>query len=133
VRVRRSARTPTRRRRALWGLLGRRNLLLAMSLIPREEHPARALVEALLGRTIVDATCDGEGVDDVRLQLDNGTVILIDSELDWDSAPLAERLGRPPWSRLVVRFGGDELWPHAAEDRLRSIGERPDTSDEERT
>jgi hypothetical protein len=65
--------------------------------IPRETHPARALVEALLGRTIVDATCDGEGVDDVRLQLDNGTVILNDSELDRDSAPLAERLGRPPW------------------------------------
>jgi hypothetical protein len=86
-----------------------------MSQIPREKHPARALVEALMGRTIVDASCDGEGVDDVRLRLDNGVVILIDSELDEDSAPLAEMLGRPPWPRLVVLIGGDELWPHADE------------------
>jgi hypothetical protein len=84
-----------------------------MSSIPREKHPTHALVEALKGRTIVDASCDGEGVDDVRLRLDNGTVILVDAELDMDSVALAETLGRPPWPRLLVRIGGDELWPHS--------------------
>jgi len=83
-----------------------------MSPAQPERHPASALVEALRARTVVDASCDAEGVDDVRLRLDDGTVILIDSELDRGSVPLAETLGRPPWSRLVVRIGGGELWPH---------------------
>jgi hypothetical protein len=52
----------------------------------------------------------------VRLRLYNGVVILIDSELDEDWAPLAEMLGRPPWPRLVVRIGGDELWPHLTDE-----------------
>jgi hypothetical protein len=104
-----------------------------MSPTPRQKHPAHALVEALKGRTVVDASCDAEGVDAVRLRLDDGTVILIDSELDRDSAPLAKTLDRPPWPRLVVRIGGDDLWPHGARDGLGSIGERPDMSDEERT
>ena len=73
----------------------------------RERYPADVLVKALIGRTVVDATCDGEGTDDVRLLLDDGTAVLVDSELD--TAPsfltLAESLGRPPWPRLVVCVG----------------------------
>jgi hypothetical protein len=81
---------------------------------PRSEaHPAAALVAALVGHTVVDATCDGEGVDDVRLLLDDGTAILLDAELDTDPKPtaLAEQLGRAPWPRLRVHIGGRELWP----------------------
>jgi hypothetical protein len=79
----------------------------------QERHPAAALVAALAGRTVIDATCDGEGVDDVRLLLDDGTAILIDAELDSDpeSMALADELGRPPWPRLRVFIGGRELWP----------------------
>lgn len=80
----------------------------------KERYPAAALVQALKGRTVVDASCDGEGIDDVRLRLDDGTTLLIDTELDDDpqALELAEQLGRPPWPRLLVRRGGDELWPH---------------------
>jgi hypothetical protein len=39
-------------------------------------------VQALKGHTIVDASCDGEGVGDVRLRLEDGTTVLIDSEID---------------------------------------------------
>src|SRR5918999_2152689 len=62
----------------------------------RERYPADALVKALIGRTISDATCDGEGMDDVRLLLDDGTAIPIHCELDADpeSLTLAESLGR---------------------------------------
>jgi hypothetical protein len=78
-----------------------------------ERYPAHALVEALKGRTVVNASCDAQGVDDVRLLLDDGTAIMIDSELDMspDSVAMAEALGRPPWPRLSVRIGGRELWP----------------------
>lgn len=78
-----------------------------------ERYPAAALVEALKGRTVVDASCDAEGVDDVRLLLDDGTAIIIDSELDMrpDSVAMAESFGLPPWPRLRVRVGGRELWP----------------------
>jgi hypothetical protein len=81
---------------------------------PRHEgHPAAALVAALVGRTVVDATCDAEGVDDVRLLLDDGTAILLDAELDTDpeSMALAGQLGRAPWPRLRVLIGGRELSP----------------------
>lgn len=77
---------------------------------PRNEvHPAAALV----GRTVVDATCDGEGVDDVRLLLDDGTAILLDAELETDpeSTALADQLSRAPWPRLRILIGGRELWP----------------------
>lgn len=47
-----------------------------------ERYAARAIVEALKGHTVVDASCDGEGMDDVRPLLDNGTTVTIDSELD---------------------------------------------------
>ena len=80
-----------------------------------ERWPADALVHALRGRTVVEASCDAEGVDDVRLKLDDGTVILIDTELDDDpeALKLAGQLGRPPWPRLLVMRGGDELWPYS--------------------
>jgi len=80
---------------------------------PRHESPAAALVVALVGRTVVDATCDGEGADDVRLLLDDGTGILLDAELDADpeSMALADQLGRAPWPRLRILIGGRELWP----------------------
>ncbi len=73
-----------------------------------ERYPAHALVEALKGRTVVDASCDGEGVDDVRLLLDNGTAIMIDSELDTspNSIAMAQARAGPPWPRLSVRIGG---------------------------
>lgn len=78
-----------------------------------ERYPARALVEALRGRTVVDASCDGEGVDDVRLLLDDGTAIMIDPELDMSpySIAMAQALCRPPWPHLSVRIGGREIWP----------------------
>jgi hypothetical protein len=81
---------------------------------PRHEgHPAAALVAALVGRTVVDATCDGQGVDDVRLLLDDGRAIVRDAQLDTgpESMALAEQLGRAPWPRLRVLIGGRELWP----------------------
>jgi hypothetical protein len=56
---------------------------------------------------VVDATCDGEGVGDARLLLDD-TTVLIDAVLDSDpeSIALAEQLGRAPWPRLRVLIGG---------------------------
>jgi hypothetical protein len=52
-------------------------------------------------------------MDDVRLLLENGTTIAIDSELDTsaESLAMAKSLGRPPWPCLVVQIGGRELWP----------------------
>ncbi len=62
---------------------------------------------------MIDATCDGEGVDDVRLLLDDGTAVQIDADLgsDPESLVLSEQLGRAPWPRLRVLVGGSELWP----------------------
>jgi hypothetical protein len=57
------------------------------------------LVDALKGHTVVDASCDAEGIDDVRLLLDDGTTILVDVELDADSQPLvlpSQTCGRNP-------------------------------------
>lgn len=78
-----------------------------------ERYPAQALVEALKGHTVIDARCDGEGVDDVRLLLDDGTTIMIDAELHTSPASIAmaQALGRPPWPRLSLHIGGRELWP----------------------
>jgi hypothetical protein len=39
-------------------------------------------VEALRGRTVADAYCDGEGRDDVHLVLDDGTKLWIDVDTD---------------------------------------------------
>ena len=72
-----------------------------------ERYPARALCDALKGHIVIDASCDGEGSDDVRLKLDNGSVILIDSAPD-----LQYFLGQDHLrSKLVVKIGGKELWP----------------------
>jgi len=62
---------------------------------------------------VIDATCDGEGVDDVRLLLDDGTAILIDAEhnSEPESVALADAVGRAPWPRLRVLVDGRELWP----------------------
>ncbi len=80
-----------------------------------ERHPAAILVEVLKRHRVVDATCDGEGNEDVRLLLDDDTVVMIDSDLALDpySETMARAIGRPvPWSRLVVKVGPrHELWP----------------------
>lgn len=62
---------------------------------------------------MIEASCDGEGVDDVRLLLDDGTAVLIDVGLDGDpeAMSLDEGFGRPPWPRLRVCIGGREVWP----------------------
>ncbi len=75
-----------------------------------ERWPAAALVRALRGRTVIDASCDGEGMDDVRLYLDDDTVIALDATVVEDSGPL--ELG--PRGQLTVRIGGLDLWPHPA-------------------
>jgi len=74
-----------------------------------ERWPADALVRALRGRTVVDASCDGEGMDDVRLRLDDGTVIALDATVVDAGGPL--QLG--PRGQLTVRIGGLELWPYS--------------------
>ncbi len=77
-----------------------------------ERWPADALVRALRGRTVIDAVCDGEGNDDVRLLLDDDTVVAIDAIAVETTEPLA--LG--PRGKLTVAVGGLELWPaHQAE------------------
>ncbi len=74
-----------------------------------ERWPADALVRALRGRTVTDASCDGEGMDDVRLRLDDGTVVTVDATVVDTSGPL--ELG--PRGRLVVRIGSLDLWSHS--------------------
>ena len=67
--------------------------------------PAAALVEALRGRTVVDAYCDGEGRDDVHLVLDDGTKLWIDVAVDPNvvvERPVGGRPERGPRGRLVV-------------------------------
>ena len=54
-----------------------------------ERWPADALVRALRGRTVIDAVCDGEGTDDVRLLLDDDTVVAIDAIAVESTEPLA--------------------------------------------
>jgi len=87
---------------------------LARATLNRRPHlvirpPPRS---GVVGRMVVDATCDGECVEDVRLLIDDGTTIVIDAELDNDpeSLALAEQIGRPGWPRLRVPVGGRELW-----------------------
>lgn len=75
-----------------------------------ERSPGKALVRALRGRTVVEASCDAEGMDDVRLLLDDGRVVMIDAAAEEVDDLLAE-LGLGPQGRLVVKVGGRELWP----------------------
>lgn len=73
-----------------------------------ERWPADALVRALRGRTVIDASCDAQGNSDVRLVLDDGTVIALDAITVHETAgPLDLGLR----GRLTVTIGGRELWP----------------------
>jgi hypothetical protein len=74
-----------------------------------ERWPAAALVEALRGRRVVQASCDGEGMDDVWLRLDDGTKITIDATLEEQGEIGGVQVG--PVGRLVVNIGGEDLWP----------------------
>lgn len=74
--------------------------------------PADTLVRALRGRTVVDASCDGQGIDDVRLSLDDGTAIALDATTVHETVGPVD-LGLR--GRLTVSVGGPELWP-AADD-----------------
>lgn len=76
-----------------------------------ERWPADALVRALRGRTVVGASCDAEGMDDVRLLLDDGRVVMIDAIVEEVTDPVLRELGLGPQGRLVVALGGDEPWP----------------------
>ncbi len=64
-------------------------------------------MRALRGRTVIDAVCDGEGADDVRLLLDNDTVVAIDAI----AVEITEPLALGPRGKLTVAVGGLELWP----------------------
>jgi len=66
--------------------------------------PAAALVEALRGRTVVDAYCDGQGVDDVHLRLDDGTQIWLDADVEDVEVEVegATPLALGPRGRLLV-------------------------------
>jgi hypothetical protein len=78
-----------------------------------ERWPAAALVEALRGHTVIDASCDAEGVDDVRLRLEDGTVIRIDARVTYsDAVELIEFGLAGPWAQLEVAIGGANLWSH---------------------
>jgi len=78
-----------------------------------ERWPAHALVEALKGHSVIDASCDGEGVDDVRLRLENGVVIRIDARVTFSDDELLIEAGLAgPYARLDVTIGDHELWPH---------------------
>lgn len=73
--------------------------------IASARFPAAALVEALRGRTVVDAHCDGEGHDDVHLVLDDGTRVWVDVDVDPNVVVEARGGGRlelGPRGRLVV-------------------------------
>jgi hypothetical protein len=72
---------------------------------PSARFPAAALVEALRGRTVVDAYCDAEGQDDVHLVLDDGTGVWVDVEVDPNVVVEGRGGGRlelGPRGRLVV-------------------------------
>jgi len=60
---------------------------------------------------VVDASCDGEGFDDVRLLLDDGRVVTIDVAVEAVTDESLKELGLGPQGRLVVTVGGHELWP----------------------
>lgn len=76
-----------------------------------ERSPADALVRALRSRTVVDASCDGEGMDDVRLLLDDGRVVMLDAAAEAVTDEALKELGLGPQGRLVVTIGGRESWP----------------------
>jgi hypothetical protein len=72
---------------------------------PAARYPAAALVQALRGRTVIDAYCDAEGHDDVHLALDNGTRVWIDVDVEPNvviEGPDGARLELGPRGRLVV-------------------------------
>lgn len=75
--------------------------------------PAAALIDALRRRTIVDAYCDGEGMDDVHLRLDDGTHVWLDVEVEDTSRDLpgAGRLDLGPRGRLRVAVQHPEPYP----------------------
>lgn len=77
----------------------------------RERSPGKALVIALRGRTVVEASCDAQGMDDVRLLLDDGRVVVIDVAAEEVDDELLKELALGPQGRLVVTLGGRELWP----------------------
>jgi hypothetical protein len=70
--------------------------------------PAAALVDALRGRTVVDAYCDGEGMDDVHLRLDDGTRVWVDVGVEDASIDLpdGDQLDLGPRGRLRVSVEG---------------------------
>lgn len=76
----------------------------------RERWPATALPYALRGPTVVEPTADGEGHDDLRLLLDDGTVCVI-LEAAVTDATLGPDLPLPPYGELQAYIGGRELWP----------------------
>lgn len=76
-----------------------------------ERWPARALVDVLRGRTVAEVTCDGEGMDDVRLLLDDGRVVLIGAISKEVQEEVLRELGLGPQGRLAATLGGRELWP----------------------
>ncbi len=75
-----------------------------------ERWPARALADALRGRTIIESTADGEGHDDLRLLLDDDTVCVIMGAAVTD-ATLGEDFPLPAYGELKAYIGGRELWP----------------------
>lgn len=81
---------------------------MSVTLPDPETHPAAALVAALRGRTVLDATCDGEGNDDVWLRLDNGSVVRIDAIVETATPVQPVDGGEPlelgPHGRLIVAF-----------------------------
>jgi hypothetical protein len=73
--------------------------------IASARFPAAALVDALRGRTVVDAYCDAEGNDDVHLVLDDGTQVWVDVDVDPNVVVEGRGSGRlelGPRGRLVV-------------------------------
>jgi hypothetical protein len=77
-----------------------------------ERWPAHALAEALKGHTVIDASCDGEGVDDVRLRLENGVIIRIDAKIIRVEDDLLAAVGLTEQAQLDVTIGDHELWPY---------------------
>jgi hypothetical protein len=73
--------------------------------VPPVRFPAAALVEALRGRTVVNAYCDAEGHDDVHFVLDDGTRVWVDVDVDPNVVVEGRGGGRlelGPRGRLVV-------------------------------
>lgn len=83
----------------------RRGSILTQEEVDTARSPAAALVDALCGRTVVDAGCDGEGRDDVHLLLDDGTKVWFDVDGEPNvvvEGPRGARLELGPRGRPVV-------------------------------